>query len=238
MKKNGWMNKKTVILGVALLLLLCIGSYLLGHANGKNVNKNAGDSGGKAGIQTAQTGQFVVNEQYLESIVMLEVYDANGNRIATGSGFVAFDDKRLVTCRHVLVNMEYAVCTTDSGKTFRVDTICAADEENDIALCKLPDGCELAPLPLAEVKPVRGESVLTVSSQFGLTNLVTAGNVSTVKDSFFLFTSPVSSGSSGGPLINDLGQVIGIIRGTYNDGQNMNTATPIKIVVELGEGKL
>lgn len=229
------MNRKTVIIGVAVMLILCIGSFFLGRADGKSANGNTGNTGIKS---DGQPGKYVINEQYLESIVMLEVYDSNDKKIATGSGFVAFDDKRLVTCRHVLVNMEYAVCTTDSGKTFRVDTICAADEENDIALCKLPEGLELAPLPLADDKPVRGESVLAVSSQFGLTNLVTAGNVSIVKDSFFLFTSPVSSGSSGGPLINDLGQVIGIIRGTYDDGQNMNTATPIEKVVELGEGKL
>ena len=44
---------------------------------------------------------------------------------------------------------------------------------------------------------------------------------------WILFTAPVSEGSSGGPLLNGNGEVIGVVTGTYEKGQNLNLAAPI-----------
>jgi len=176
-------------------------------------------------------------ETFAASVVRLEVFNADGDRIGTGSGFAAFDPVVLVTACHVLVNMDYMTATRDDGSAFRVDRALLADEAADVALCALPEDAGLDPLPFSTDPPARGERIVAIGSQFGLVNLVTLGNVCGIwnsdKTDWILFTAPVSEGSSGGPLIDDGGRVIGIITGTYEKGQNLNLAAPAEAALAL-----
>ena len=176
-------------------------------------------------------------ERCAASVVRLEVYDAGGDKIGTGSGFAAFDPAVLVTARHVIANMAYMIATRDDGTTFRIDRAIDADEAADIALCALPEDANLMPLTVAAGEPLRGDGVVAMGSQFGLVNLVTLGNVCgrwQAEDvDWILFTAPVSAGCSGGPLLNDNNEVIGMIMGTYEKGQNLNLAAPIEAVAAL-----
>ena len=173
------------------------------------------------------------------SVVRLEVYDAGGDRIGTGSGFAAFDPAVLVTARHVLVNMDHLIATRDDGTTFRIDRALDANEDADVAILALPEDADLTPLPVSTGEPLRGEAVTAIGSQFGLVNLVALGNVCglwrTDTVDWILFTAPVSAGCSGGPLINDRGEVIGVITGTYDKGQNLNLAAPTRAALELAD---
>ena len=173
------------------------------------------------------------------SVVRLEVYDAGGDRIGTGSGFAAFDPAVLVTARHVLVNMDHLIATRDDGTTFRIDRALDANEDADVAILALPEDADLTPLPVSTGEPLRGEAVTAIGSQFGLVNLVALGNVCglwrTETVDWILFTAPVSAGCSGGPLINDRGEVIGVITGTYDKGQNLNLAAPMRAALELAD---
>lgn len=170
-------------------------------------------------------------------IVRLEVYGANGELLGTGSGFAMGEPAVLVTAAHVIVNMEYLTAWRDDGSLFRIDRALDADMENDIAICLLPEDAGLIPLKAAAKLPGRGTDVTVISSQFGLTNLVTKGTLSGRWNSgnaeWLLFTAPVSGGSSGGPLFNDHSEVIGIVTGTYEKGQNMNLAAPIDRALDL-----
>ena len=165
------------------------------------------------------------------SVVKLEVFDADDNRIGTGSGFAAFDEPLLITARHVIVNMEYMIATKDDGTTFRIDQVIEDDEASDLVLCVLPEDAGIKALPLAAAEPKRGAGVIAIGSQFGVNNLVTTGNVcgqwNSEKATWILFTAPVSGGSSGGPLLNEKGEVAGIVTGSYEKGQNLNLAAPI-----------
>ena len=176
-------------------------------------------------------------EAWAASVVRLEVFDRSGGRIGTGSGFAAFDPPALVTARHVIVNMEYMIATRDDGSAFRIDRAVAEDEAADIALCALPEDAALDPLPWAGDDPARGAAAIAIGSQFGLVNLVTTGNVCGVWDTedvdWILYTSPVSAGCSGGPLLNDSGEVMGIITGSYEKGQNLNLAAPAEAAIAL-----
>ena len=164
------------------------------------------------------------------SVVRLEIYDANDSKIATGSGFAAFEPAVLVTARHVLINMKYIIATRDDGSSFRIDRIIEQDEPTDVALCELPGDAGLKALPLSGSLPKRGERVTAIGSQFGLVNLVTDGTVcgiwNTTKGDRIVFTAPVSGGSSGGPVFDSDGNVTGIVTGTYEKGQNLNIAAP------------
>ena len=176
-------------------------------------------------------------EQLANSVVKLEVFNKNGDRIGTGSGFAAYDESILITARHVILNMEYMTATRDDGTTFRIDRTIETDENSDIAICALPEDAGLVPLKFADELPKRGTDTSVISSQFGIGNLVTKGNVcgywETAESTWLVFTAPVSSGSSGGPLFDEKGQVIGIVSGTYEKGQNMNIAAISKTAIEL-----
>lgn len=171
------------------------------------------------------------------SAVRLEVYDSRGEKIGTGSGFAAFDPMVLVTARHVIVNMAYMIATRDDGTTFRIDRALNADEDADVALLALPDDAGLDPLPVSRGTPMRGAAITAIGSQFGLVNLVSLGNVCGIWQTdpvdWILFSAPVSSGCSGGPLLDDEGTVIGVIAGTYDKAQNLNLAAPIDAAYAL-----
>lgn len=173
------------------------------------------------------------------SVVRLAVYDENGGSLGTGSGFALGDPAVLVTAAHVIVNMDHMVAWRDDGTSFRIEQALDADIDADVAICLLPEDTGLIPLPVASDAIQRGEDVLVISSQFGLTNLVSKGTLCGFWDTditdWILFSAPVSGGSSGGPLLNEAGEVVGIVTGTYEKGQNLNLAAPIDKALALME---
>ncbi len=176
------------------------------------------------------------------SVLKLETYDATGQRICSGSGFIAFDRRFLITARHVVVNMDHLTATMDWGETFEVREVIAVDADQDIAICRIPEGIEMAPLTVSDTIETRGEKVAAIGSQFGAVNLITTGMLSGYWTSGdierILFTAPVASGSSGGPVFNSRGEVIGVVSGTYDGGQNLNFAVPIQRVYTLIESEM
>lgn len=218
------MRRPAMIL--AILMMLTALSGCAGLAEGGPPGKADAFSRDPAAIETAAA-----------SVVRLEVFNDRDERIGTGSGFAAFEPAVLVTAAHVIVNMKYMIATKDDGTTFRVDRAFALNRDADVVLCVLPDDAGIPPLPWAGGEPSRGESAVAIGSQFGLINLVTLGNVCGRWDAggvrWILFTAPVSGGSSGGPVMNDSGEVIGIITGTYDKGQNLNLAAPAEVAAAL-----
>ena len=176
-------------------------------------------------------------ERAAQSVVKVEVYDARDQKIATGSAFAAFDPPVLVTACHVIVNMAYMLVYTEDGASYRVDGLLNLNDDTDVALAKLPPGMEIQPLPWADAPPMRGEKATAIGCQFGIINLITLGNVSgrwkTAETDWILFTAPIAGGSSGGPLLNDRGQVIGVITGAYDKGQSLNLAAPMEAAWDL-----
>ena len=176
-------------------------------------------------------------ERVAGSVVKLDVYDVHGRKIGTGSGFAMGDPPVLVTAAHVIVNMDHMTAYRDDGTSFRVGHAESADKDADVAICPLPEDAGLTVLTPAAELPKRGEDVATISSQFGLTNLVSKGTFcgwwNSKEADWLLFTAPVSGGSSGGPLFNAVGEVIGIVTGTYENGQCLNLAAPIDAALAL-----
>ena len=173
-------------------------------------------------------------EATASSVLKLEVYDASGARIGTGSGFVFHDSKYIVTAYHVIANMDHMIATTDYGTTIEIRDVLTGSEECDFAICSFPKDMEFEPIKMATMSGSRGARAVAIGSQFGVLNMVTLGNLCGTwgegTSKRILFTCPVSSGSSGGPLLNSRGEVIGVVSGTYDEGQNMNFAVPIELV--------
>lgn len=172
------------------------------------------------------------------SVLMLEIYD-DDKEIATGSGFVMFDNMTLVTNYHVIEDATMIVADSDDGYQYFITKVLIADEKKDIAILQFMTPTVMQPLTPSEKTPRRGENVVAIGSPIGLKNTVSMGNVSSVYTeddvSWIQFTAAISNGSSGGALFNDDGEVIGITSAFWEDGQNLNLAIDIREAVALYE---
>ena len=176
-------------------------------------------------------------EQAAQSVLMLTVYDKNGDAFATGSGFVMFDSMTLVTNYHVIDDGVYVTAESDTGQEYNLTKVIAASEEKDIAILRFDSATSMKPLTPSGDTPRRMEYAVAIGSPKGQKNTVSLGNVSSlyIDDgvSWVQHTAPISPGSSGGALFNDKCEVIGITSAAYRDAQNLNLAIDIAEVLAL-----
>lgn len=172
------------------------------------------------------------------SAVAIETFDARGERLSRGSGFF-IDNDRIVTNRHVLEGAHRAEIHAANGAVYPVKAVLAVDAEGDIALLKIdvPAGI-VRPLRLEQTSPQEGESIVVIGNPLGLEGSVTNGIVSAVRDiptfgRIIQITAPISSGSSGSPVVNMQGQVIGIATLQITGGQSVNFAIPSERIAQL-----
>lgn len=177
-------------------------------------------------------------ERAADSVFMLEVYDARGNRIAVGSGFVIFQPDLMATNYHVIEDGAYIVAVGDDMDQYIMEEVCVSNKKLDLAILRFSPAKAIAPLPYdASDNLKRSQTVVTIGSPAGLKNTVSLGNISAFFDqdskNWIQFTAPISSGSSGGVLLNDQGKVIGITTATYATAQNVNLAVRVSTLVDL-----
>ncbi len=143
-----------------------------------------------------------------------------------GSGFIISPDGYILTNDHVAGNAEEITVTLSDGRQFEAELI-GSDLVSDIALLKIDADEDLPYAPLGNSDDVIiGEWVVTLGNPFGLFErghkpIVTVGvisakdmNLSSVNNRVYrgmLQTdAAINSGNSGGPLVNSLGEIIGV----------------------------
>jgi len=177
------------------------------------------------------------------SAVAIETFDARGEKLSRGSGFF-IDSDRVVTNRHVIENAYRAEVHSYNGNVYPVKGVVAVDAEGDLALLRVdaPPN-QVRPLLLDRTSPQEGESVVVIGNPFGLEGSVTNGIVSAVRDiptfgRIIQITAPISPGSSGSPVVNMKGQVIGLATLQITGGQSVNFAIPSERISQLQSGTL
>lgn len=172
-----------------------------------------------------------IAKQVLPSTVLIQTYDANGNSIAQGSGFFVSKEGDIVTCYHVMKGYSIANVTTSDKKAYRVKNITAINKTNDLIKISLSNTSENFSSLKLNTTPVEiGEEIIVVGEPLGLENTVSNGIVSAIRDNKTQITAPISPGSSGGPVVNMKGEVIGIVSSQMKFGQNLNFAIPAFLV--------
>jgi tetratricopeptide (TPR) repeat protein len=122
--------------------------------------------------------------------------------------------------------------------------VIAVDAEGDLALLRVDAPAnQVRPLLLDRTSPQEGESVVVIGNPFGLEGSVTNGIVSAVRDiptfgRIIQITAPISPGSSGSPVVNMQGQVIGVATLQITGGQSVNFAIPSERISQLQNGTL
>ena len=186
-------------------------------------------------VEAAPTPQEIV-EIALDSTAHLGFTDAKGNRW-TGSGFVIHDG-HIATNHHVVDNMWIGSAKlVGTEEIYPVEAILGIDKERDLAVIKV-GGIDALALPLGDSDTVQiDDRVYIAGNPRGLEVLFSDGIISAIRgdstDKFFQMTAPISQGSSGGPVFNEKGEVIGVSFVNLRDGQNLNFAIPVNYLKAL-----
>jgi hypothetical protein len=183
---------------------------------------------GQSARQIAQTA--------FKSVVLLEMSDSQGQPVSLGSGFFIADGI-IATNAHVIEGAASGTAKLiGSEKKFTIHGIVALDRHADLALLKIDISAPALNLGLEE-KPVVGDKVYVVGNPLGLEGTFSEGIVSGIRsiksDSILQMTAPISPGSSGGPVMNDTGIVIGVAEATFKNGQNLNLAVPVTYLSKM-----
>jgi hypothetical protein len=174
------------------------------------------------------------------AVVSIVMADKSGQPIAQGSGFVVSRDGQIVTNYHVIKSGASAVVKLPDGSFFKVDGVLAFDKKRDIAVIKA-HGNNFKTVALGDSNQLQiGEEVVAIGSPLSLESTVSNGILSGIRsegedafgptNQFLQITAPISHGSSGGPLFNMFGQVVGITSAALVGGENLNFAIPINDV--------
>lgn len=170
---------------------------------------------------TKQVSATDIYNQHVNSMVYVKTNDS------VGSGVIVKDDGTFITCFHVIENADFITIKTHDGRTFKVNGFKYINPTEDIAILTID-------APYNKFKPIDinyktlqiGEKVYTISNPQGLEFTFSDGIINQYKNEYIQFSAPISPGSSGGALLNENGQLIGIITSYLGKAQNINFALP------------
>ena len=178
-----------------------------------------------------------IAEKALAATVYLEMQDSNGLPLGFGSGFFVRDNL-IATNYHVIEGAARGTAKlVGRFSTYTIEGVTATDKTNDLALLKVTVS-GIKPLPLGNSSDVKiGETVYVAGNPKGLEGTFSNGIISSRRDKYtkerLQMTAPISPGSSGGPVLNSKGEVIGVSFMTLVGGQNLNFAIPSRYLTEL-----
>jgi hypothetical protein len=155
-----------------------------------------------------------------------------------GSGFVVDASGIVATNLHVIYGAESAEVLLEDDVATPVVEVLGVDEEHDLALLKI-EAEDLTVVALGDSDAVEpGDAVVAIGNPLGvLSHTVSDGLISAVRDyedtKMLQISAPISVGSSGGPVFDERGQVIGVATLIVTGGQNLNFAVPINYLRPL-----
>ena len=163
------------------------------------------------------------------SVVLLVTTDEGDNPIALGSGFFV-QSNVIATAYHVIEDASriYAKIVGRRGR-HKITVIGSSDGKNDLVLLRVDD-VKGRPLKLGNLARLRvGDEIYVMGNPEGLEGTFSRGNISAIRnrEGLLQITAPISHGSSGGPVLDERGEVIGVAIGILTEGQNLNFAVPV-----------
>lgn len=157
-----------------------------------------------------------------------------------GTGFVVHERGWIVTNLHVVAGSDQVVVHLPDGSEHQVVEIVNASAAHDLVVLRIDVKKKLRPLPLGNSEKLRaGDPVVAIGHPLGLEDTVSNGLLSAIRKLegvvLLQVSAPIAPGSSGGPLFNEQGEVIGVATAILLGGQNLNLGVPSGYVKELIE---
>lgn len=177
-----------------------------------------------------------------KSIVLISTFDKYGNTLGQGTGFIINSKGYVVSNLHVFRGAKKAQIKINH-KVYTVDQFLDKDYKTDLVLLKIGNKkTDWKPLKISNKLPSVGDKIIVIGNPLGLESTVSDGIVSAKRvikpfGKVIQITSPISPGSSGSPVLNIKGEVIGVATFQMIKGQNLNFAIPISKVKKLISNK-
>ncbi len=170
----------------------------------------------------------------LRATVTIYVYDETGKQVAQGSGFFFKEYGHLITNYHVLGKAFAARVKTFDGREFNVESIVAEDKRDDVveALVDMVYGSAPYLIPAA-ASPGPGDPLLVAGSPLGVARVTSRGKVIQIAvipelGKCIVHDAHAAHGSSGGPVVNPEGEVIGMETAGLVGRPNVDFAIPVE----------
>lgn len=216
-----------------------------------------------AGVSRAEAiDVMALTRKVRPSVVLLVIRDEAGHELGSGTGFIVSNDGKLITNRHVAQAGPRLFAKAWNGRLYPVTGLIATDPEQDVVLMK-SDASSLPALPLGSSAALAVDTpVVVVGNPLGLDGTATAAKVAGFRDfagqrrwielasledasagfrprvarsdGGLQVMTPVTFGSSGSPVVNAAGEVVGII--SLGFGLELSGAVPVEAARRLLSG--
>jgi len=186
----------------------------------------------------SESSKIVIINKTKPSVVLIKAYMDDGGT-SQGSGFLISKDGHVVTNWHVIDGSTNIIVKTIDGAMYEVKEVVSSNKEKDLVKIKLnTTKMDFPYLPLGTDQLKSGQEIIVVGNPLGLESSVSDGIISAirkVKDygEIIQITAPISKGSSGSPVVNMNGHVIGVATLAMVEGQNLNFAIPANEVLGM-----
>ncbi len=179
-----------------------------------------------------------IYEKINPAIVSVDTHLSDG--LSSGTGCIIDKNGTILTSAHILENGSDIIVTMSNGEDYKAKILKKFGEKNDIALLKITVPYDLKIVKLGDSEKIKvGDSVLAIGNPFGFNGTLTQGIISRIDYSKnrIQTDAAINPGSSGGPLLNTHGEIIGINQAIYNPDNNISNigigfATPVNLIKE------
>ena len=136
---------------------------------------------------------------------------------SSGTGFVVDARGYVLTNEHVIHGAQSLKVIYQKNETFSA-TVISVDPQRDLALLKINTDKQFASLPIGNSSRVRRQqSILVIGFPFGEDDVTSnSGKVTSIRtegaEQVLVTDAVVNPGNSGGPMLNDRGEVVGVIK--------------------------
>ena len=206
------MSKHLKFLSVILVFLV---SFISGIMINNSVYSKDND------YRSEEFINVTVYERINPAIVLVEAQMLDG--ISSGTGCVINKNGIILTSSHVVDKASYIEVTTAKGETYKAEVIKAEGSNGDLALLRIKPDKPLPTIKLGDSSMVKvGQKVLAIGNPFGFNGTLTTGIVSRIdyERNKIQTDAAINPGSSGGPILNANGEVIGISQSIFNPDNN------------------
>lgn len=204
--------KKTIFKMFASLVMLIISTMTPCEANPATLENL---------LDAEEQINIAVYEKVNQSIVGVDAELTDG--ISSGTGCIITAKGIILTSSHVIEGSSNILITLPNGNEKQATVIEKMGENNDLALLKIESTQTLKPITLGDSTKIKvGQKVLALGNPFGFNGTLTTGIISRIdyERNKIQTDAAINPGSSGGPLVNTKGEVIGINQSIFNPDNN------------------
>ncbi len=206
------MSKHLKFLSVIFVLVV---SFISGIMINNSVYSKENDYKGEEFINVT------VYERINPAIVLVEAQMLDG--LSSGTGCIINKSGIILTSSHVVDRASYIEVTTSKGETYKAEVMKTEGSSGDLALLRIKPDRPLPTIKLGDSSMVKvGQKVLAIGNPFGFNGTLTTGIVSRIdyERNKIQTDAAINPGSSGGPILNANGEVIGISQSIFNPDNN------------------